>query len=298
MKRSDVLIVNPNPLLNLVHAGAFTPGAINRVPALAMLAEGKGVNVARFLARHGHSVVLTGFAGGHSGAWLRELVKAEGIRDACLETKAPLRVGFMASSRADEHPTTVLPTGFPVTQDECQALWARVADLASSVRLVIMSGSVPHPLADDLYADLLRQCRPCSVPCWLDAHGPAVDRALTGESPPTLAKPNRDELDHSDRWYRVRELHITDGAAPVEVTISGEGCWQVHPPAIRQVNPIGSGDCYLGGLAHGWLSGLSVAERLRYASAAGAANALQHDVAMIGPEQVAPLLSAVDVRCL
>ena len=50
----DVLAVNANPLLNLVHGGDFTPGAVNRVAAMTVTAEGKGVNVARVLARHGH----------------------------------------------------------------------------------------------------------------------------------------------------------------------------------------------------------------------------------------------------
>jgi fructose-1-phosphate kinase PfkB-like protein len=295
MTHCDVLIVNPNPLLNLVYAGDFTPGIVNRVPAMAMLAEGKGVNVARFLARHGHSVVLTGFAGGHSGAWLRELISAEGIRDACIETAAPVRVGFMAASPNAEHPTTVLPTGFPVTPAECRALLSRVEALAASARLVIMSGSVPHPVADDLYADLLALCQQYSAPCWLDAHGLALDRALAGETPPVLAKPNRQELDHSRHWHRVQELHITDGAGLIEVSDRHAGRWQVRPPVIRQINPIGSGDCYLGGLAHGWLRGLDLEDRLRYAAAAGAANAIQHDVAMIGPEQVVPLLQQVGI---
>jgi len=137
----EVLAVNANPLLNLVHAGEFTPGAVNRVAAMAVAAEGKGVNVARVLARHGHAVVLTGFAGGHSGAWLRELVRAEGVADAFVQTAATLRVGFMAGG-AEGHPTTVFPGGFPVTSAECAALLEQVEKLLGSVRLVIASGSV------------------------------------------------------------------------------------------------------------------------------------------------------------
>ena len=51
------------------------------VPAENVLGvEGKGVNVARFLARHGYSVVLTGFAGGL--AQKRHLLALEGARAA------------------------------------------------------------------------------------------------------------------------------------------------------------------------------------------------------------------------
>jgi 1-phosphofructokinase family hexose kinase len=296
MKHMQTLIINTNPLLNLVHTGAMTPGRINRVPSMAMHAEGKGVNVARVLARLGHDVVLTGFGGGHSGAWLRELVRADGIEDAFVDSAAPLRVGFMASCGEKEHPTTVLPNGFPVTAKECAVLAQRVAGLLERVQLVIISGSAPDPSANGLYAEILSLCWSAGLPCWLDAHGMALDQALTGAHPPDLAKPNREEYAQSRHWQGVAELHITDGAGPVEVHILNAGGWRVTPPVIRQVNPVGSGDCYLAGLAHGWLSGWPVEERLRFACAAGAANALRQDVALIDPEAIVARLGEVIVE--
>lgn len=294
----DVLVVNPNPLLNLVHHGDYTPGAINRVPTMSMAAEGKGVNVARVLARHGHAVILTGFAGGHSGAWLRELISAEGITDACVETAAPVRVGFMASTRLADHPTTVVPNGFPVTADECRSLLEKVAGLLGAVRLVIASGSVPDPVADQLYVALLALCERHAVPCWLDAYGPAMSHALAGSVAPRLSKPNRQEYQQSSHWDRVEELHLTDGGGRIEVSSRRDGRWRVIPPSIRQVNPIGSGDCYVAGLAHGWLNGLPWPDRLRCAASAGAANALRQDVAMITPEELTPLLDQVLIERL
>ena len=292
----DVLVINPNPLLNLVHTGEYTPGAVNRVPSLTMAAEGKGVNVARVLARHGRSVAITGFAGGYSGAWLRDLVRAEGIHDAWVETAAPLRVGFMASGCQDCHPTTVFPNGFPVTAAECGALLERIEFLAPSVRLVIASGSVPDPAAIDLYLEVLKICRAHGVPCWVDAYGPSMGRALGGPVAPALCKPNREEYTAGFDWDRAGELHVTDGEAAIEVSSGSEGRWRVYPPVIRQVNPIGCGDCYLAGLAHGWLEGLPLEIRLRYSAAAGAANALRQDVAMISPADIAPLKERVRVE--
>lgn len=293
----DVLAVNANPLLNLIYAGDFAPGEINRAPtlAMAMAAEGKGVNVARTLARHGHRVALAGFAGGHSGAWLRELIRASDVQDACVETAAPLRVGFMAQSLDADHPTTILPCGFPVTAAECQRLLERVDALLGTVRLVIASGSTPHPAADDLYLELLALCARRGVPCWLDAYGPAMGRALAGPHPPALAKPNREELADFD-WTRVEELHITDGGNPVEIRCRREGLWRVAPPEIRQINPIGSGDCYVAGLAHGWLLGWPWETRLRYAAGAGAANALRRDVATALPEEAERLARLASVE--
>jgi len=296
----DVLAVNTNPLLNLVHSGDFSPFEVNRVPPLAMsmAAEGKGVNVARFLARHGYRVALAGFAGGFSGAWLREMVRAEGVEDSFVETAAPLRVGFMAQGHKAGHPTTVLPSGFPVTLAECKALLLKIESLLGSVRLVIASGSVPDSLVNGFYVELLNLCERRHVPCWLDAYGPAMGLALAGPVAPVLAKPNRDELVSGKHWHRVAELHITDGENPIEITSQAEGRWQVVPPLIRQVNPIGSGDCYLAALAHGWLQRFNFEDRLRYAASAGSANALKLGVATVSPAEVQALLGQVRVERL
>lgn len=108
---------------------------------------------------------MTGFAGGHSGAWLRELIGTEGIEDALVETSAPLHLGFMASSPHSHHPTTVLPNGFPVKRAESRALLERVNELLGAVKLVIASGSVSDPMIDDVYLDLWALCKQCSIPC-------------------------------------------------------------------------------------------------------------------------------------
>lgn len=292
----EVLTVNPNPLLNLIYTGGFQCNQVNRVQTLGMVAEGKGVNVARILARHGHSVIWAGFAGGHSGAWLRELVGQEGIQMAWVETQAPLRVGFMAQHAKSQHPTTVLPQGFQVSLQECQRLLDKIAGLLPQVRLVIASGSVPDPVANHFYAQLLELCQRNAVPCWLDAYGPAMGLALDSQIPPDLCTPNRDELSSGHNWEKVPELHITDGANPIEVNSHQTGFWQVLPPAIQQVNPIGCGDCYLAGLAHAWLQGWPIEQRLRYAAAAGTANALKLEVAQISPPEIECLINSVIVE--
>ena len=185
-----ILVINTNPLLNLVHQGPIEIGVINRVPGFTMHAEGKGVNVARVLSRLGQSVTVTGFAGGHSGAWLKDLVREEGITEAFVEPLAPMRVGFMASPSEFAHPTTLLPSGFHVTNEECQQLFDRVDQLLTpEIGLMIISGSVPTPEVAPLYPRLLALAVQHGTPCWLDAHGEGLVQGWAGSTPPSSQNP-------------------------------------------------------------------------------------------------------------
>lgn len=293
----EILVINTNPLLNLVHQGPIEIGVINRVPGFTMHAEGKGVNVARVLSRLGQPVTVTGFAGGHSGAWLKDLVREEGITEAFVEPQAPMRVGFMASPSEFAHPTTLLPSGFSVTDLECQALYERIDRLLTpEIGLVIISGSVPTPEVAPLYPRLLELAVRHGVPCWLDAHGEGLVQGLAGSTPPVLAKPNREEYLESKDWRKVPELHITDGENPVEIILAGFPALRITPPAIQQVNPVGCGDCYLAGLAYGVMQGWDLEARVRFASAAGTANAARQDVARIRREEIIQYLDDVVIE--
>jgi fructose-1-phosphate kinase PfkB-like protein len=289
-----IITVTANPLLDHLVPGLPVAGQVLRVPRIARIAGGKGVNVARVLARHGHQVVATGFAGGSEGTLFSELVAADGIEPAFLATTAPLRVGFQAVG--ERGTAAALEDGFPVTVAEVERLLRRVGDLARDADLVIVSGSVPDPRLVDLYRKLLDILAEAEVPCWLDAYGPAMDAALAGRNPPVLAKPNREEYAGFERrWLSCRELHLTDGKGAITVR-SPVGMFRVVPPPVAEVNPVGSGDSYLAALAHARLEGLPMAAQLAYAAAAGAANAARADVAAIGPAEIQPLVHATLVE--
>ncbi|MBA3683958.1 MAG: hypothetical protein H0W72_01780 [Planctomycetes bacterium] len=284
---ANILTLTANTLLDHLALTPLALGTVTRTTRIEALAGGKGLNVARVLARHGHRVVATGFAGGDSGRQLVELVGADGIEPAFVTTAARTRIGFSAVA-AGGGTTAVLEDGFAVTPAEVGALLARVRDLLTGIDLVIVSGSVPDPACVGLYRMVLDACDLAAVTCWVDAYGPAMLEALSGSHPPAVAKPNRTEYEHGRLWLACAELHLTDGAREVHVR-HPQGRFRVTPPPVTEVNPIGSGDCYLAALAHARLSGLPLVEQLRYAAAAGAANAARADVARIAPSEIAAL---------
>lgn len=287
-----VLTVTANPLLDHLGDGRWRSGAVVRVPTMQRVAGGKGINVARVLARLGHRCRAACLAGGAEGEELARLIAADGVEPVLVRTAARLRIGVQLADGA------LIEDGFAVRAEEGERLLAAIAAALSGCDLVIVSGSLPDPGLAGLYPAILAACAAAGVPCWLDSHGPGAEAALSAPVLPRLAKPNRQEYEAAPaRWQRVRELQVTDGAAGAWVR-APEGRWRVQPPAVVEVNPIGSGDCWLAAYAHAWLSGWPMAERLRWAAAAGAANAARADVAAIGESEIRPLLASVRVEPL
>jgi fructose-1-phosphate kinase PfkB-like protein len=281
-------------LIDYLTTGRITANAANRIGHFSPVAGGKGLNMARVLARHGHRVVATGFAGGATGQLLASLAAADGLEPAFVETAASTRLGFMAIDTERGGITSVLEHGVSVTTAEVGAMMQQLRALLSGVDLVLVGGSVPHENCQGLYRQVLDLCALLNVTCWVDAYGAVMDEALSGAHPPALAKPNKQEYGKGRQWLPCRELHLSDGANLIKVR-HPDGRFRVRPPTIKASNPIGSGDCYVAALAHARLSGMPLTDQLRYAAAAGAANAARVDIARISPADIRALVNEVDV---
>lgn len=283
-----IITVTANPLLDFLSDEALVPGKVTRSSGFKVMAAGKGINVARVLHKHGHSVQAAFFSGDGTGQQLSDLIADDGITPMPVATEARMRVGFITKGQSNQEQGSLLETGFTVTQAEQAALAAAVTQQLSACDMVIIGGSIPCPSAAACYVPIVAACATAGVPCWLDSYGPGMAAALEADPAPLLAKPNREELASTTLWERCPELHITDGSKPLEVHY-GDDIYDVEPPPLIEVNPVGSGDCYVAGLAHARLSGLTIEQQLRYAAACGGANARRWDVAQIGPADVAGL---------
>ncbi len=290
---ADILTITANPLLDWQASGELIAGKVNRVAAFIPVAGGKGINVGRVLARHGHRVVAAGFAGGASGASIADLVAADGMEPLFVSTAARSRIGFQIAGGKGAA-TAVLEDGFAVTPSEIGIFLNELRRVLPDKDLVIVSGSVPDASCRTLYRMILDCCAVAGVICWVDAYGEAMQEALAGPHPPALVKPNRQEYERSRAWVTCPELHLTDGGDEVRVRHPTQRL-RVTPPNVAEINPIGSGDCYLAALAHARLDGMPLEAQVRYAAAAGAANAARADVARIGPEDIQPLVDQVQV---
>lgn len=283
-----ILCVTPNPAIDRTLAlTAFVPGAILRPREVRVAAGGKGVNVARAVQTLGADAVCAGPVGGHSGHELDDLAQAEGLKTAWSwqagETRSCLILVDDSSGQ-----TTVINEPGPARTD---AAWGLLADdlvsLAGTATFVAICGSLPPGLSADAHRHLLYRLQATGTPVWVDAHGPGLASAL--RVPDLHFKLNTDEAGalfgqrsgSSEQILAVGQRFLDHGARTVVLTQGGASTWAISPDgAVEQPslsipvrNPTGSGDSFLAGLLVALEHGHPLPTALRWAAAAGAANA-------------------------
>ena len=283
--------------------------AVNRAVQTLDGAAGKSVNVAKVLKSLGEEPLATGFLGGDRGADLRALLQAKGIELDFVEVNARTRLCITVIDGSGATQTELVEESQPVTDADYDALARVVQNRIPSCRAVVMSGTLTPGAPADFYLRCTRMANEAGALSIVDAQGPALIEAL--KAAPGLVKPNRSELaatmgrelrdepavlsamrDLRDRG--AQRLVITAGREPA-LAFDGRNSWRIRSPRITAVNPIGSGDAFTAALVSRLLCGEDLGEACRWASAAGAANALTIMAGEVNLNDVQRLLREVTI---
>ncbi|MFB7453028.1 1-phosphofructokinase family hexose kinase [Streptomyces sp. NPDC056194] len=279
-----IVTVTLNTALDLTYrVPALTPHASHRVTQVIERPGGKGLNVARVLAALGHETVATGFAGGATGATLRDQLAATPVRDELVETAGTTRRTVAVVDTASGDTTQLNEPGPTVTAAEWTAFRARFTELLDGARAVALCGSLPPGIHVGAYAELIRLARTAGVPVLLDTSGEPLRRGIAAR--PDLVKPNAEELaqltgsrepHRATRDARRRGAHAVISSLGPEGMLAAtpEGLWRATPPAAVKGNPTGAGDSAVAGLLSGLVDDAPWPDRLTRAVALSAATVL------------------------
>lgn len=262
--------------------------AVNRAAATLDGAAGKSVNVAKVLRALGEEPLAVGFLGGARGAQLSAALRQRDIAQDFVTVTPPTRQCITVIDEAAGTHTELVEESQPVAPSDYKALLAILHARVPGCRALVMSGSITPGGPADLYFQCVALARQAGALSIVDAQGEPLRRALPAQ--PGLVKPNRSELaataghalpDDAAVMSAMRELHkrgaqrvvVTAGKDPT-LAFDGSCFWRILPPHIRVTNPIGSGDAFTAGLVWRLVRGDDLGEACRWASAAGAANAL------------------------
>ncbi|MBC7183389.1 MAG: 1-phosphofructokinase family hexose kinase, partial [Marinobacter sp.] len=257
-----ILTITLNPALDLsVETPALNPGEVNRTGNTRLEPAGKGINVARVLARLGHSVTVTGLLGDANAAPFERLFEEEGLQDRFVRIPGQNRINIKIAEPGGRV-TDLNGPGFRVPQDALQHLELQLATLLPECDAVVIGGSLPEDFSAASLADLVRQASGSGKPVWLDTSGDGLKAGI--EAGPFAIKPNTEELSGwagrpltdmaavADAVARIRaggvsQVVVSMGAAGV-LWSSPAGTLRSRVPPVPVVSTVCAGDTLLAGM--------------------------------------------------
>ena len=299
-----ILTLTANPALDVTYRlAALEVGGVNRVlPSLAP--GGKGVNVARVLARLGHTVTCTGFLGGEPGVRLRALLAESAVTQDWVEIDGETRstINVLEESGVS---TMLNEPGPAVTDAEWATLHERVSAMLNPSDVLVISGSMPPGTGARALTDLLADASARGAHTLVDTSGQSLLAAARAGV--TLLKPNHHELLEATGARTVTEgaRHLLDlGAGAVVVSCGADGVrvfgdrldLRARPTQVLHGNPTGAGDAAVAALALA-LDGLESPPvgSLRTALAEALRGHLPDVVALSGAAVLSPVAGDVDL---
>ncbi|MBS4192077.1 tagatose-6-phosphate kinase [Bacillus sp. FJAT-49705] len=260
-----ILAVTMNPSVDISYPlHEFKLDAVNRVETVRKTAGGKGLNVARVIAQMGEKVLATGVLGGTIGDYIVQELNKSDISNDFLNIERESRNCIAILHEGMQ--TEILESGPTLTKEEGADFLGKFEDLLSKVSLVTISGSLPKGLPADYYQQMIEISQRKGIPVILDSSGDPLRKALLYKEKPFAIKPNITELsqllgmkvDSGIRHLQQALDHeLFQGIEWIVVSMASEGAfvrigaadYRVTIPKIEVVNPVGSGDATVAGLA-------------------------------------------------
>ncbi len=287
-----IYTVTFNPALDYVmNVADFSVGKIHYAESEHIYCGGKGINVSQILARLDVQSVALGFIAGFVGDKIEAELNNQGIRTDFVRLKSGnSRINVKVRSGSE---TDVNSNGPDIDRDALDELFSKLDNLESG-DVLIVSGSVPKCLPDNVYENILSRVDGKGVLTVVDASGDRLIKTLKYH--PFLIKPNNDELSEifgrkittpdeiADCAKRLQEL----GAKNVLVSMGKDGsvlfCGDGNVLCAdslggKAVNTVGAGDSMVAGFIAGYIKTADFAYALKLGTAAGSATALSEGLA-------------------
>lgn len=284
-----ILTVTLNPSIDISYPlEALALDRVNRVEAVQKTAGGKGLNVTRVLAEAGQSVMATGFIGGKLGDFVIHQLQEQGISNQFFKIKGETRNCIAVLHEGMQ--TEILEAGPYIDMDEAEGFLNHMSIIAKQFDVLTFSGSLPKGLAAHYYQDLITMARAYGSKVVLDCSGAPLKAVLAGKDKPTVIKPNLEELEDligqpvtldEERLISLLSQPLFEGIEWIIVSLGAQGAFAKHHnrfyrvtiPKIEVVNPVGSGDATVAGIAWALAEGDDDETLLKKANVLGMLNA-------------------------
>ncbi|WP_100065847.1 hexose kinase [Miniphocaeibacter massiliensis] len=306
-----ILTVTLNPSVDISYKlEEFLIDDVNRCKDVVKTAGGKGLNVARVLKQLGEEVNTTGFLGGYTGEFIETELKKLNIFTNFYEISGNTRNCIAVLHGGKQ--TEILEVGDIVKQKEQTEFLELFNSLLKENLVVTISGSMPQGIEKDYYEKLLQIANDKDIKVILDTSGDSLKNiVLNSNVKPYCIKPNETEInqvenkDFEDREELIEYLRsdIFKGIELMVITMGSRGAlvkfkddfYSVNIPKIKVVNPVGSGDSTVAGIAYGINKKLNIEETIKYGMACGILNTMEEKTGYIDVSKIKDIKDKVEV---
>lgn len=294
-----------NPSIDyVVHLDSFISGMTNRTIAESYCIGGKGINVSCILSGLGIKSTAWGFTAGFTGDEIEKALVKKGIYSEFIRLKNGIsRINIKI--KADEE-SEINGQGPHITDEELQQLLL-MTDRISDGDTVVLAGSIPKTVADDIYERILAKLKNRNIMTVVDATGKLLLNCLKYE--PFLIKPNRQEISEifSAKIENFEEIEMYAkklmqmGARNVIVSLGGDGAFLFaedgkiyHSGTLEEkvLDTVGSGDSMVAGFVAGFEQTGDYGYALKLGTACGNATAFSQGLAK--KEKIYEVLEKLD----
>lgn len=269
----------------------FKIGKTNRSSFESIMFGGKGINVSAVLKELDVTSTALGFVAGFTGEALESEIKSEGIKTDFIKlSKGMTRINVKLKTGKE---TEINGRGPKIDEAAIQLLFEKL-DSLSGGDILILAGSIPTGMPDDIYEKILERLKDKGITFVVDATKDLLLNVLKYK--PFLIKPNIHELEEIFDAKLKTDEDISEkakilqsrGAKNVLISMGGDGALlldefnNVHKIGVAEgkvINSVGAGDSMVAGFVAGYERYHDYSLALKLGTAAGNATAFSEGLA-------------------
>lgn len=305
-----ILVINLNASIDKRYVlENLEKGKVMRVQKVENTPGGKGIHVANVATTLKEECIVTGFLGGKTGEFIENKLKEYGIKNNFIKIEGDTRE-CLAIITDDSVQTEMLEPGPEVREEEQKEFLSLYADLIEKAEVIVASGSIPRNVPKNFYKKLLELANKKNKKFLLDTSGELLNEGIKGK--PYFIKPNKEEIEFltgrkictiEDAVKEIKNLQ-DKGIEFVAISLGKDGSivgfqdnfYKVTVPAVKSVNPVGSGDSFVAGVAIATKRGYDIKDTLKLACACGTANVMEEETGFVTESVVNELFNKIIVE--
>lgn len=303
-----ILTVTLNPSIDISYRlQEFKLDTANRCQNTIKTAGGKGLNVSRVLKQLDGDLIATGFLGGKTGEFIKEeLDKIEIENDFLFTTKSTRNC---IAILVGESQTEILEQGEEIDEKEQEQFLEKFSNLVKKVDIVTISGSSPKGIKNKFIEKMIEISNQNNCKVIADVSGNLLKEMIFSfKHKPYAVKPNIEEFKEligKDEDIEIKS-ELLENIKDIELTIlscSGDGSYikfenkvyKVDIPKIIPVNPVGSGDSTVAGLAKAIDENYDLVSAVKLANVCGISNCMQEKTGYIDIDEIERLKEQINI---